>query len=161
VRSPQEKIALYAYDRALAEVNQLCSEDSPPLGSPIEKLLWSALLTVLFADRDYPVASNRAPAVGEVGLSVQAKVEKFRVDFMVSVQNSRTGKYHHLVIECDGHDFHERTKDQAKKDRSRDRRLQELGYTIYRFTGSEIFNDPISCVSTIIEWVAAASWRRD
>lgn len=39
------------------------------------------------------------------------------------------------VIECDGHEFHERTKRQAARDRSRDRAIQAFGYRIFRFTG--------------------------
>lgn len=50
-----------------------------------------------------------------------------------------------MIIECDGHDYHERTKDQAKKDRSRDRFLQSLGYLVFRYTGSEIWQDVFHC----------------
>ncbi len=50
-----------------------------------------------------------------------------------------------MIIECDGHDYHERTKDQAKKDRSRDRFLQSLGYLVFRYTGSEIWEDVFHC----------------
>ena len=57
------------------------------------------------------------------------------------------------MVECDGHAFHERTKDQAARDRSRDRAVQEGGATIFRFTGSEIWNDPVRCGVTIVEWI--------
>ncbi len=50
-----------------------------------------------------------------------------------------------LILECDGHDFHEKTKEQAAKDKRRDRELQHLGYRVFRFTGSEIHNDAIAC----------------
>jgi hypothetical protein len=43
-----------------------------------------------------------------------------------------------LVVELDGHDYHERTKEQARRDRSRDRRMTANGLTFLRFTGSEI-----------------------
>jgi very-short-patch-repair endonuclease len=81
----------------------------------------------------------------------QAQIENYRVDFAFyqrGEQGVRT-----LIVECDGHDFHERTKEQAIADRSRDRRLQELGYTVYRFTGSEIYNDPIKCAEQLMAWV--------
>ena len=65
----------------------------------------------------------------------QAEIDAYRVDFLVQCKaSSRAG----IVIECDGHDFHERTKEQAARDRSKDRRLQTLGYLVLRFTGSEI-----------------------
>jgi very-short-patch-repair endonuclease len=50
-----------------------------------------------------------------------------------------------MIIECDGHDYHERTKDQARKDRSRDRFLQSMGYLVFRYTGSEIWQDVFRC----------------
>lgn len=44
-----------------------------------------------------------------------------------------------LAVECDGHDFHEKTKEQARRDKSRDRILISHGIHTIRFTGSEIF----------------------
>ena len=49
-----------------------------------------------------------------------------------------------VVVECDGHDFHERTKEQAANDRERDRGLQGLGFSVFspnlpRSSGKLIF----------------------
>lgn len=60
-----------------------------------------------------------------------------------------------LAIECDGHDFHERTKEQARHDKQRDRYLIAKGWTVIRFTGSEIWADPIRCAYQVIEIVLA------
>lgn len=57
-----------------------------------------------------------------------------------------------LVVECDGHDFHERTKEQAAKDRARDRHLLLEGYEVFRFTGSELWRDPWGCAGQVIAW---------
>jgi hypothetical protein len=46
-----------------------------------------------------------------------------------------------LVLEVDGHDYHERTKEQAEYDRSRDRAFTNSGFTVFRFTGREIYRD--------------------
>ena len=46
------------------------------------------------------------------------------------------------MIECDGHDYHERTKEQAARDKKRDRFFASKGYKVLRFTGSEIWADP-------------------
>ena len=43
-----------------------------------------------------------------------------------------------LVVEVDGHDFHERTKEQAQRDKTRDRDLQAAGFIVFRFTGREV-----------------------
>lgn len=73
----------------------------------------------------------------------------FRVDFLVAaLVKDRT---YHIVVECDGHDYHERTKEQAIKDRSRDRILQRHGYTIMRFTGSEINSNPFACAREVLD----------
>jgi hypothetical protein len=58
-------------------------------------------------------------------------------------------------IECDGHDYHERTKEQAAKDRSKDRILKVRRLDIVRFTGSEITRNPGRCVAEIEELVEA------
>lgn len=56
-----------------------------------------------------------------------------------------------MVIECDGHAFHERTKQQARADKSRDRTLQGSGYKVLRFTGSEIWADACGCALSVIQ----------
>lgn len=77
----------------------------------------------------------------------------FRCDFLVEILNDKeiVGK---ICIELDGHDFHERTKDQAQRDKLRDREFQKAGYTVLRYTGSEVFKDPsivISDIENIVE----------
>lgn len=62
-----------------------------------------------------------------------------RVDFLIKVKHS--GEEINIVVECDGHDFHEKTKEQAQKDKSRDRFLVSEGYYVFRFTGSEIYKN--------------------
>jgi very-short-patch-repair endonuclease len=58
-----------------------------------------------------------------------------------------------LIVECDGHDFHEKTKEQVKKDKSRDRILQSVGYTVFHFTGSEIYNDCFGCTKQCLDFL--------
>lgn len=77
----------------------------------------------------------------------QYKIGPYRVDFFVGMDGFR------FAIECDGHNFHERTKEQAKRDRSRDRDLQYFGYVVLRFTGSEIWENPDAVVQSCFEYV--------
>lgn len=88
--------------------------------SPIEALLLSGL--AWFSD-------------GAV-IEPQRQIGQDRVDFLLSFDG------HSLVVEADGHDFHERTKAQAQRDKARDRRLMLAGYPVVRFTGREIYADP-------------------
>jgi very-short-patch-repair endonuclease len=75
-----------------------------------------------------------------------------RVDFLVHAYDEEADAWKVLVVECDGHDFHERTKEQAAKDRSRDREAQLAGYSVFRFTGSELWRDPWGCAAKVVTW---------
>lgn len=92
----------------------------------------------------------------------QAQIGDRRVDFLfvsfvpsypLDTENWTEPVWRKLVIECDGHDFHERTKEQASRDKSRDRSFVLEGYDCFRFTGSEIWKDPLGCADQITEWV--------
>lgn len=85
----------------------------------------------------------------------QCHIDGYRVDFLIGVKREG-GSVPWLVVECDGHDFHERTKEQAAKDRSRDRDLQAKGYRVFRFTGSELYRKPLGCASETWDWLRAA-----
>lgn len=50
-----------------------------------------------------------------------------------------------ILVEVDGHDFHERTPAQAQRDRARDRYLAKQGATVLRFTGREVWQDARKC----------------
>jgi hypothetical protein len=71
----------------------------------------------------------------------------------------KSGRYilhpYYIGIECDGHDYHERTKAQAAKDRSKDRRLKFKGLDVLRFTGSEITRSPERCVDEVDDLITA------
>ena len=75
-----------------------------------------------------------------LGLSLQQKIGKYRVDFVLDFQkNCEFMKK--FVIELDGHDFHEKTKEQVQRDKEKDRFLISQGYIVVRFTGSEIYKN--------------------
>jgi len=50
-----------------------------------------------------------------------------------------------IAIELDGHDYH-KTKEQRTADAQRERALQSVGWTVIRFTGTEIYHDAQKCV---------------
>lgn len=72
-----------------------------------------------------------------VTFETQVSIGKYRLDFMLQHQDKT------LAVECDGHDFHERTKEQAKRDKQRDRFFSAKNITVARFTGSEIWSDQL------------------
>jgi hypothetical protein len=59
-------------------------------------------------------------------------------------------KWGKIIVEVDGHDYHERTKEQAARDRQRDRDLMLDGYKVIRFTGSEIYNNHSKCAEDLL-----------
>ena len=80
----------------------------------------------------------------------QFPFDGYRIDFALRLPRYR---FQYLLIECDGHDFHERTKEQAARDRSKDRYAQHNGYPILRFTGSEIHRDAGDCASQVLGFI--------
>lgn len=90
----------------------------------------------------------------DVFVGWQVRVLDWPVDFLVKARTPflPADPIATLVIECDGHEFHERTKEQAARDRARDRALQAAGITIMRFTGAELYRDPMKCACEALEW---------
>lgn len=132
--------------------------------SPIERLmavaLWfaawpfeSMLTTPVWMASDWrPTAT---PPLGDdyaaVFISPQQQIGDARVDFLiVGHWRNEEHPWCRIIVECDGHDFHERTKAQAEKDRARDRRFQSENYIVLRFTGSEIYRDPDKCAEEVV-----------
>ena len=58
-----------------------------------------------------------------------------------------------LAIECDGHEFHQKTKEQVAHDNERELDLKMAGYNIIRFSGSQIYNKPFECARDIYEYI--------
>lgn len=117
--------------------------------SPIESILLAALCECA-VDHGYRVA-KAAGRSDTLGIRPQTTVDRYRIDLMVSFLFH--GAELHLAIECDGHGFHEKTKAQACKDRSRERALTYLGYRVVRFTGSEIVGNARACAAEIMSMV--------
>lgn len=82
-----------------------------------------------------------------------------RLDFLLQWKSVWADEPLRIGIECDGHEFHEKTKDQATRDKRRDRAIQMEGVPIYRFTGSEIFKNPASCAKEVLEIVQREDMR--
>lgn len=78
----------------------------------------------------------------------------YRLDFAImSKDASGITDVFKIAVECDGHDFHERTKAQAAHDKRRDRYFTLNGWHVLRFTGAEIWRDPRACVEQISQLI--------
>jgi very-short-patch-repair endonuclease len=62
-------------------------------------------------------------------------------------------------VEVDGHEWHERTKEQAARDRGRDRALALDGWIVVRFTGAEVHCNAAACAKEAFAVAEAALLR--
>jgi len=122
-----------------------------PCESVLEQLLAAHLLSV----------ARTVALVEEVTVEPQHEVEtsagRFRVDFLV--RGRVEGRPVRLAVECDGHTYHDKTKEQAARDRQRDRALKLAGYDVIRFAGTEILEDPEECALEVFRQVMALARR--
>lgn len=68
-------------------------------------------------------------------------------DFLITVNNLLSG----YCIEIDGHEWHEKTKEQVRADKEKDRAYLKNGFIPVRFTGSEVYHDAKKCVDELFE----------
>lgn len=134
--------------------------------SPIERSFIEALHLNSFAyglpieTLHYPPSMiSPATLMPTLGLYVfpQFEVEfekKYRADFLLVTNDRQRDVLRKLVVECDGHDFHEKTKEQAQRDKSRDREFVSNGYTVFRFTGAEIHADAKKCADQCLSFLS-------
>lgn len=132
--------------------------------SPIEELFAAASLLHREGARHLGVEmyhygsafdrEERASKWDSTDVYLQAQVGIYRADFLFD--DLHEGKRRLLIVELDGHDWHERTKHQAARDKKRDGALVSAGYRIMRFTGSEVWGDPGECVQEVIDAILAA-----
>ncbi|WP_116128387.1 endonuclease domain-containing protein [Lewinella sp. IMCC34183] len=57
-----------------------------------------------------------------------------------------------LIVECDGFKYHS-NKSSFENDRARDRILKKNGYDVIRFSGGEIWRDPVSVSVELFEYL--------
>jgi very-short-patch-repair endonuclease len=134
--------------------------------SPIEELMLFALCIACSEKADSVRYRADGQEFGDLDLGIdafwiqpQANVGAYRVDFLIEYgahvrqPEGKREPFEYewatkgMIVECDGHAFHERTKEQAKRDKLRDRELQKLGYSVFHYTGSEIWTDVFDCAN--------------
>lgn len=147
--------------------------------SPIEARFLLALicscafkdLTIWVVDAGgTPLYTSYGSAYGDTMLRVipQQVIGRHRVDFAVEITYTEAlyemakmfghepPKYlpekvsKKLAVECDGHAFHEKTAEQAARDKSRDRDLLNDGFPVMRFTGAEVYADPLKYADQVV-----------
>lgn len=126
--------------------------------SPIEKVMYLSLteyhLTDLLHD---PMRNYNMVIVPQEEVKLEGKYYKpdFRITIfqVIKINGVDMVRDFTCYIECDGHDYQERTKEQAQKDRAKDRAFISAGLDLLRFTGSEIYNDHTRCSNEILNFM--------
>ncbi len=157
------------YDVVTTAAASIVTSYRPPFvhmtESPIEELLafaiwanlgWPGRAEVLdhcicFETAKLDIATSKMFTTAKVAAQVQ--IGDYRVDFLFYHTGPLTLPPIYLAVECDGHDYHERTKEQAARDRKRDRDLLAMGVKVMRFTGAQIWADAGGCASAVMDYV--------
>lgn len=80
---------------------------------------------------------------------MKLKGKTIRPDLAIWVPADPTVK---IIVECDGFDYHSDPK-AFQRDRIRDRQLMEAGYSVRRYSGSEIYKDPIATGRELVDYL--------
>lgn len=131
----------------------VCSFDYSECESPIEVIFAFSFEIVAFCNGDFSSSMYLIPQY-----EIDTKTKRYRVDFVFDTNECESPYIHFeksfkLVIECDGHDFHEKTKAQVKKDNERDMALKMAGYDVLHFSGSQIYNEPFECAKQVLDYI--------
>lgn len=155
------------YASFLCEVEEqldFLEEKNTPMVSPVEQMFFIEWHGQRFG-HDVSVAADRFDLLPQHQNKTTGRFRiDFAVDFVTGIINCPTDSIYYrreediatnvkeplLGVEIDGHQWHEKTKAQAQRDKERERFLVAHGWKILRFTGSEVFNNPRKCVEETI-----------
>ena len=130
--------------------------------SPIEQVMALNLLTFKVIVEKVHRSMDWLEII-DIANQVPIKVDDktYRVDFLLKVAINVNNKkfYKNYIIECDGHDYHEKTKAQVTHGNRKERNLRTAGYDVVRFSGSEIFKKGMECVTDVIKIINAEKKR--
>lgn len=129
-----------------------CKECLFILQSPLERQLFLALSkTYIKFETQYPM-NWRGENISIAGKTYGDKTNNFKevltvAHFFIEKKGIK------LCVYTDGHSYHERTEEQAQRDRNIDRKLQELGFQVLRYTGKEVKETPEKIINEIKGWI--------
>lgn len=116
--------------------------------SPIEQILLFALCS---KGLDY----NFIPTFECQYEIVSAKGVRYYSDIAIISTDEDDGENVIVLVECDGHEFHAKTKAQVRRDNERDYNLKMSGYDVLHYSGSQIYEDPFKCAKEILDYCEA------
>jgi very-short-patch-repair endonuclease len=123
-------------------------------GSPIEQIMLAALMWTEYGGYEKKLIEIAEPGTrheatqSNVVIAPQHLIGRHTVDFGIFIRFIANEEIR-IVVECDGHEFHEKTKEQAARDKSRQCDPEIAGWRVMRFTGSMIWRDHRWCADRV------------
>jgi very-short-patch-repair endonuclease len=156
-------------DKATYDRVGMCISELDRFSSPIERSFALGLMWVLspryvpgLIRWDFSLSNHETipdPSRGGPTVWAQAPINKYRIDFLLRVRFDDSCSFL-FAVECDGHEFHNRTKKQIERDRERDNALLALDIPTFRLPGSLIYRSPIDCAVETVEQIQALALRK-
>ena len=128
------------------------------LQSPLERKLFIVLnKKYIRFETQYPL-NWRGENISIAGKSYNDPKNNFKevltvADFYIEKRNIK------LCVYTDGHTYHERTEEQAQRDKRIDRKLQELGFQVLRYTGKDVKENTDIIVDEIKKWIEKPAYN--
>jgi very-short-patch-repair endonuclease len=122
-------------------------------GTPIEQLFFMASQAVLAFSNAEILYCHGAE---NIQISSQEKIGKYRADFVLHHIDHGTNYrvINRVVVELDGHAFHDKDESQRRYEKARDRFFTSEGYKVLHFTGKEVTDNPFKvaaeCISLLL-----------
>ena len=143
-----EKIKSYQSTEKICEncsqKDLICFDCINTCQSPLEQKLFVAL-------KEHGIDSELQLRIRKDGTTYPKDIPVERETILTLPDFYVRTKKNNICIYADGHTYHERTENQALRDRNIDRELQNLGFICLRFTGKEIRENIESVINTIIK----------
>ncbi len=148
VREMREKMDANPDGKTLEEA---CDEIERQAWMSDDELRWWRSLNIV-----EPLLRNTFHVIPQAGFP-HLKVGKrgIRADLLLWVPNRPDVL---IVVECDGYKYHG-NQDSFTSDRKRDRLLGANGYRVVRYSGSEIYHEPMTCAAELVKSLGAMRER--
>jgi very-short-patch-repair endonuclease len=123
----------------------LLEMDAYKIKSPIEQLF-------------YATFSCQKIIGSDLRIIPQKKIGEYIVDFLIKAYNPQNSEtfpkvFKEVIVELDGHEFHEMTEKERRYEKARDRFLQKQGYKVFHFTGKEVTDNPFTSVNEVMKYL--------
>ena len=118
--------------------------------SPIEKILFLAFRLVEIV-RSSELCEKSVAIIVTPQYEIDTGKKRYYADFYINIESyiEDVG----VIVECDGQEFHQKTKKQVEHDNEREYEIKKCGYDILRFSGSQIYNNPFKCANDIFDYL--------